>query len=48
LVLESAPGETPLASSINSKIAHLFVLDLLMDGVAQVLGTDRAEFERVS
>jgi DNA-binding MurR/RpiR family transcriptional regulator len=48
LVLEIAPGETPYASSINSKIAHLFVLDLLLEGVAEVLGTGHAEFEQVS
>jgi DNA-binding MurR/RpiR family transcriptional regulator len=40
LVIPVAPGETPYASSTNSKIAHLFIVDLLTESVAQVMGTD--------
>lgn len=48
LIVPVAPGETPHASSINSKLAHLFVLDLLIEGVAQVLRVDRAGRQQVS
>lgn len=48
LILPVAPGETPHASSINSKLAHLFVLDLLIEGVSQVMEADRGEHEQIS
>jgi DNA-binding MurR/RpiR family transcriptional regulator len=48
LVVPVAPGETPYASSVNSKIAHLFLVDLLIESVAQVLASDREVREQVS
>jgi DNA-binding MurR/RpiR family transcriptional regulator len=48
LVIPVAPGETPYASSVNSKIAHMFVVDLLIESVAQVLESARSAKEQVS
>lgn len=48
LVIPVAPGETPHASSVNSKIAHLFIVDLLTESVAQVLERSRTVNEQVS
>jgi DNA-binding MurR/RpiR family transcriptional regulator len=48
LVLPVAPGETPYASSINSKIAHMFVLDLLVEACAQGMEAERPPREQVS
>jgi DNA-binding MurR/RpiR family transcriptional regulator len=38
IVLLAASGETTLVSTLHSKIAHLFVLELLVDACAQQLG----------
>lgn len=47
-VIPVAPGETPYASSVNSKIAHLFVVDLLTESVAQILESNRTVAKQVS
>lgn len=48
LLIPVAPGETPYASSVNSKIAHLFIVDLLTESVAEVLAADRPAGEEAS
>lgn len=48
LLISVAPGETPYASSVNSKIAHLFIVDLLTESVAEVLAGDSIVEEEVS
>jgi DNA-binding MurR/RpiR family transcriptional regulator len=48
LLIPVAPGETPHASSVNSKIAHLFIVDLLTESVAEVLAADRPADEAAS
>lgn len=48
LLIRVAPGETPYASSVNSKIAHLFILDLLTESVAEVLAGENLAGEEVS
>lgn len=47
-VIPVAPGETPYASSINSKIAHLYIVDLLTESVAQILESEQGVDEQVS
>jgi DNA-binding MurR/RpiR family transcriptional regulator len=48
LVIPVAQGETPYASSINSKLAHLYVVDLLTESVAQFRSAERSMDEEAS